>query len=144
MERVDVVTGCRIHFGLAELYRGSQNCFAGIGLALAEPGFDLSLVSTTASPPIANRFTGPDYTEYHHRASAVLERCGLGEGWQVSFRSVLPLHHGLGAGTQLAMAVAAACQAVLKPGQPSTEQLVALSGRGKRSAIGLCAFTGGG
>lgn len=144
ISRVDVATGCRIHFGLAELCQSSSNCFAGLGLALDEPGFDLSLVPIANTKEIAGGFAASDLAEYHDRASEVLRRCGLDGDWQVYFRSVLPLHHGLGAGTQLAMAVAAACQAILNSGQSSTEELVARSGRGKRSAIGLTAFTGGG
>ena len=55
-----------------------------------------------------------------------------------------PEHVGLGTGTQLSLAVARLILAGLGIEDPGVDRLVALTGRGRRSGIGVHGFMGGG
>lgn len=149
---LEIKTGCRVHFGLAELCRTAEYCHAGLGLALAEPGYRLRIPLDVS---LANTAGGD---EYERRIQDACSTSGLGH--PVEILEALPLHCGLGAGTQLGVAIAAASllaqqekterQAYQWQPLPteeadwSEENLANLSARGKRSAIGLHAFLHGG
>jgi len=64
--------------------------------------------------------------------------------FRVQVHECIPLHHGLGAGTQLALAVGQALS-VLTTGQPDDlSELAAAMHRGRRSAVGIHGFEHGG
>ncbi len=173
---LEVRTGCRLHFGLMELCLDQPLRFAGLGLMLETPGWQLSLTRLSLARRRLNR--APDEQladvadvevtdEIHGRIEQVLRRSGVGSD-QVVVRvhRSLPMHSGLGGGTQLACAVAAGlallnAQPVMSsPPQPEAEslwypladwlpemtaaQLAQAAGRGLRSAIGLQGFLRGG
>lgn len=149
---LEIKTGCRIHFGLVELCRTAEYCHAGLGLALDKPGYHLRIPLDGSSAQDIND------DEYERRIQDARSTSGLSHA--VNIIEELPLHCGLGAGTQLGVAIAAA--SLLAPQhnsdastcdwQPvpteqeewSEENLASLSARGKRSAIGLHAFLHGG
>ncbi len=105
-----------------------------------------------------------DADEYRRRVEEAFQHCiqnfrqqihavGLNERVEpfpvdvhFNFPSLLPLHSGLGSGTQLGVAVAATTAQLLYGVQtPQTlSELAALSGRGLRSAVGLETFLRGG
>ncbi|MCA9127789.1 MAG: hypothetical protein KDB22_11915 [Planctomycetales bacterium] len=146
-----------------------SSCFAGLGLALNEPGFHLRIHAAKE-----NSVVGPAtqlQAEYTSRVESVLQRnAHWARPASIEIVSALPLHAGLGAGTQLGAAVAAGLhlfQAIADssaPNPPSDQwhqvvgidsaseclsplnihKLVELSGRGLRSAIGLYGFLHGG
>jgi beta-RFAP synthase len=64
---------------------------------------------------------------------------------QLRMHAAIPFHHGLGAGTQLALAVAyGVCYLAGLPEAPSAAQLASMVGRGRRSAVGSYGFRRGG
>lgn len=161
---LEVRTGCRLHFGLLELAEDQELRFGGIGLMLEQPGWQLRF---SPAPTGTTRLT-PSPTEVEARIAQIVSRANA-SACQVDVIEPLAMHHGLGAGTQLACAVAVgqwlveqvrdgrlptaskgaqnlgewqAVSTTLAHLQPS--ELAALSGRGLRSAIGLVGFLQGG
>lgn len=126
MKVLHLRTGCRLHFGLMELAPGEPLRFAGMGLMLTQPSFELAFSATgssTAEPAPPSDLTAidpADFTaetklELARRIAAVqkqrqrlLGTCtsAPSAACHVKLLSALPLHTGLGAGTQLAASVA--------------------------------------
>lgn len=135
---VSVSAPARLHLGFLDPGGSSGRRFGGIGMAIEQPATRLSL---SRSP--APRFEGPEA----ERARAHFERLAAHLGIEGPHRLVveeaMPAHSGLGSGTQLALAVAAALRTLhglaLEP-QADAARL----GRGNRSGIGAGFFLGGG
>lgn len=140
MKVLHLRTGCRLHFGLMELAAKEPLQYAGLGLMLDQPGFELSITSvdlptgdsrvdgSSITPAItvdasevelpgeSNRSDSAELKlEYEHRMAAVARRqlalaCATSAkpipACHIRLISALPMHSGLGAGTQLACAVA--------------------------------------
>ena len=150
IELLEVSTGCRLHFGLMELTAGEPLRFGGLGLMLDEPGwvlrFEARASSSSADQPLSD--------DVRQRLEAIRER--MRQEFQspfdvaISVQRPLPMHSGLGAGTQLAAAAALGLhlmeqsRAARSSAQPTVEELVRWTGRGKRSGIGLYGFLTGG
>lgn len=165
-----VTSGSRLHFGLMELSTCQPKCFAGFGVMVEDPQFCLEL---TGRVDVGNAEFGSGFTieadaSVKRRIEGVFANF-LNEGVirylpeRLRVLRSLPLHSGLGAGTQLACGVAQAllhfsdsAQGDRSDGDRSgaedrgqfssldAERLCALSGRGLRSAIGVQgALTGG-
>lgn len=157
---VEIQTGCRIHFGLMELSPDAPMRFSGLGLSLSRPGFRMQF---SADPSLIGKDTSSVDPEYLRRVDQVgcTEESDFPRIY-VNLSEVLPLHSGLGAGTQLGAAVAAgreiykevqlgslAAEDKWSPvgttcGNWTVEYLSGLSGRGLRSAIGLQGLLNGG
>jgi beta-RFAP synthase len=135
---VEVLAPARLHLGFLDLNGDLGRRFGGIGLAIEEIGFRLSLTSATAagaSGPGADRAL-----RYLTEAAAALE---VPDAAHLTIREAIPGHAGLGSGTQLGLAVAAAL-ARLHGRELGTAALARAAGRGARSGIGIGAFASGG
>ncbi|MCA9132029.1 MAG: hypothetical protein KDA45_02700 [Planctomycetales bacterium] len=160
---LQVRTGGRLHLGLMELAAGETLRFGGLGLMLSSPQLVLEFSAAGARcqcPPPAE--------EIPRRIAEVQQRWNRDRpeaaACQVSVIESLPLHRGLGAGTQLAAATAVGLELFarlhrgelrhenLQHWQPvsattdflSPQWLVRQTGRGLRSAVGLQGFVHGG
>ncbi|MEM7477108.1 MAG: hypothetical protein AAF483_19165 [Planctomycetota bacterium] len=180
MSILAIKTGCRLHFGLMELCKQQEGCYSGLGLMLSNPGFQLDfdlhrhataeLSSTRVT--IAESVNAVDAEELIGRIQSVVSNFSSDKEEYlpvsgIHVRESLPLHHGLGAGTQLACAVATGLRLLqkLNSNRPSHEnngipgnvnfptnasawqnerELAIESGRGLRSGIGLTGFLHGG
>lgn len=160
---LELSTGCRLHFGLLELAEGQPNRYGGLGLMLDAPKLRLRWHSQpNISPTDLPRTHIAPTVEIErriqlaqtHALSALNSRHGLVFNLP-GFIEVLecpPMHSGLGVGTQLATAVAQLTALALQDElraqvadhDSDVAQLAWLSGRGKRSAIGLHGFLHGG
>lgn len=152
---LEVTTGSRLHFGLLELAAGQPHRYGGLGLMLATPGWQLrfSRDSRTKKPVHANPEVVERVEQVRRRFAGL--NCDI-SNIAIEVTRSLPLHSGLGSGTQLAAAVAAGLHQYLQrelAEPPSSElnaspltleRLIQLSGRGKRSGIGLYGFLNGG
>lgn len=139
---VHVSAPCRLHFGLLRAAHTEGPAFGGLGLMLAAPRVEL-----TASAAPDWQITGPQRERVAAIARAALAQAPRErrpDALHIHVAELPPLHHGLGVGTQLALAVAAAVRqlAGLPPAEAST--LAAVAGRGARSAIGSHGFVHGG
>jgi beta-ribofuranosylaminobenzene 5'-phosphate synthase len=141
-----VETGSRLHFGLVSLAGEAQRWpdhtgsvtiparrFGGAGLMIDAPG-----VAVRVEPAREWSAEGP----LAARALEVASRLS-GEPRRIVVERAAPEHSGLGTGTQLALAVAKAL--TLSWGRDAAAaNLVRMTGRGRRSGVGVHGFDRGG
>ena len=141
---VEVSTSARLHMGFFDLHGGLGRKFGSIGLSLAEPNLVLSAkpskvlnVSGTDSVPesVILRVTAV--------AQQILSAMGIAEAVEVNVSQSVPEHSGLGSGTQMALATGAAISYLYQLNL-STVQIATMTGRGRRSGVGISAFDYGG
>lgn len=149
---IRVRTGSRLHFGLFSLpseqagpwlnQEGEPTIprrqFGGAGLMIDKPGLDLTVDAApawSADGPLAERAL--------QFAQAYGPAIGMAECVAIRVRSAAQEHKGLGTGTQLALAVARALNAVIELGEDAIAMAQRV-GRGFRSAIGIHGFAHGG
>lgn len=128
----------RLHFGVLDLRGELGRWFGGVGAAAPGPQLLLS-----ASPASALRVEGEDADRAAGFARCFLSHHGIKSGAHVRIHRALPVHAGLGSGTQLALAVARAL-AELHDVACGAESLARATGRADRSAIGTWTFADGG
>jgi beta-ribofuranosylaminobenzene 5'-phosphate synthase len=137
---IHIEAHARLHFGMLDLGGTLGRRFGGIGAAVDAPSLHLSAT-------LANTFSadGPpgavERALVFARRSA--ERHSTVAGAHFVIERMIPTHHGLGSGTQLALAVARAL-AELYGQETDVRVLAAAVGRARRSAIGTWTFAEGG
>lgn len=141
VQRVEVRTGSRLHLGMFSFKNPDRRSFGGAGIMLAGPGVRLSAETCDhleASGPLA--------AQAMQAAGRVMDRLGMHEppGLRLRVEQAAPHHVGLGTGTQLALAASAAVYRFFDQPLPAADELARLSGRGRRSAVGLHGFYHGG
>lgn len=140
--QVTVQTGSRLHFGLIRVGKARQR-YGGLGVMIEEPRLEIVARSSERWScggslgerllPFAQAFFR-DYFERETDFSAI----------EFTVETSPPQHAGLGSGTQLTLATAAAMYALIGQPLPSPRQFAGETGRGKRSAIGCHGFYQGG
>jgi beta-ribofuranosylaminobenzene 5'-phosphate synthase len=136
--RVTVTAPARLHLGFLDLEGGLGRRFGGIGLAIGGLRTRLSL-----SKSARTRVEGhePDRAgRYLHTMAAAL---GLEGHHRLNVEETVPPHAGLGSGTQLALAIAAALRKLHGLGSDVRGDAARL-GRGARSGAGIGLFEHGG
>jgi beta-RFAP synthase len=143
MAAIRVTTPSRLHFGLLSFGSTTARQFGGVGLMIDRPGIELmvdSAVEWSAQGLLAERAL-----MIAQSAAARLGSQGVfvPPARLVTLRAA-PEHAGLGTGTQLSLAVTTAL--VKRAGIPHVTpmMLATLSGRGRRSGVGLHGFQRGG
>src|SRR5262245_50508535 len=144
--RVRVRASSRLHFGLLRLasIEGSRNerRFGGVGLMVRAPELRIAVQPSktwTAHGPLAERAL-----EFAKMAARGLASGATNAACAIHVEQAPPPHSGLGAGTQLALAVSRAVATLNGAGTLDGLSLAALVGRGARSAIGIHGFAHGG
>lgn len=138
-DRVSVVTGARLHFGLFAPFGSNGRAYGGCGMMVDEPRTEVVLQRADEDVIDAGE---PDLVERVRRArDRCRSRFGGDEPVAVRVARLAPPHAGFGSGTQVALAVAAGWARLLGIG---SADLVETTGRGRRSAIGVHGFTHGG
>lgn len=137
---VHVEAPARLHLGFIDLNGSLGRRFGSLGLTLQGNGTSLKL-----APAKTLKVTGPAHASSRALAYAtyITGRLGLPSGVDIEIHSATPDHAGLGSGTQMALAIASALSRLYGLGLDSQE-LAVLTGRGKRSGIGIGAFDSGG
>jgi beta-ribofuranosylaminobenzene 5'-phosphate synthase len=135
-EAIEVYAPARLHFGFLDLNGGLGRRFGSIGLTIEGIGTRLSLApgepAHEAPPERAAR-----------ALAAVAPLLGATGPFRLAVHETTPEHVGLGSGTQLNLAIAAAV-AALSGRRASARALAPLVERGARSGIGIGAFDLGG
>ncbi len=147
MTTIRVSTGSRLHFGLFDPTgeRSGGRKFGGLGMMVEYEPIEVELYPDANQ----NRVSLNGHPEPVLVASArefverAIERLGLKIGGELRVLRCPPEHSGLGTGTQLGVAIAAAC-AWADGLDPGAEELAQISGRGLRSSIGVHGFVHGG
>jgi beta-ribofuranosylaminobenzene 5'-phosphate synthase len=139
MTTVRVEAPARLHLGMLDASGEGVRRFGGLGAAVVRPR--VVVEATDAGEGLVE---GEDA----ERARRVADRCqeAFGAdagGARVRVVEAIPAHVGLGSGTKLALAVAAAL-APLHGRSPDPRALARMAGRGARSAVGLWTFALGG
>ena len=140
-----VETGSRLHFGLFRLppagpWPANERYFGGCGLMLREPAVRVAVAPAadwSADGPSAGRAL-----EFARRLAAA--HPGRVPPHRVAVEACPPEHAGLGAGTQLALAVGRALERSAGLPESDAADLARRVGRGGRSALGVHGFGRGG
>jgi beta-ribofuranosylaminobenzene 5'-phosphate synthase len=167
-DSIVISTGARLHFGFfahagaAGPSAGTTN-YGGIGLMIDSPGFVLAAKAHERQPTGTASSTGvggssstraTDLSNLQSITKRALSFISLYDERSpnplrfahrsLEVRAAIPQHQGLGAGSQLGMAVAKALSLV--DGEPNVDAvtLARRVGRGARSAIGIHGFERGG
>ena len=137
---VEVRTPARLHFGLSS-FGGPGRQFSGLGLMVDEAGITLH-----GSPAEEFVTSGPhaDRVEAFARNWADHQHLSALPAVRLEVVNAPPDHVGLGIGTQLGLAVAAALSVLFNVEYRDAATLAQMSGRGRRSAIGTHGFLHGG
>ncbi len=135
---VKVTTSARLHLGFLDLNGDIGRRFGGIGLAIDQP-----TTSLTVEPAPITWVEGPERERVSEHLAALRARFGLKSGYGITIDAVIPAHAGLGSGTQLALAVAAALRRLEDLPPDSVADALFLQ-RGLRSGIGAALFSTGG
>jgi beta-ribofuranosylaminobenzene 5'-phosphate synthase len=131
---VRVESAGRLHFGFLNLSLSHDRLYGSLGVALDEPRVVVEAERAGAVESGHERARG-----YAERACDLLDVPGAA----VAVHDELPVHTGLGSGTQLALSVVAAIAEAYDRDTPVREHAPEL-GRGGRSGVGVAAFEDGG
>jgi beta-ribofuranosylaminobenzene 5'-phosphate synthase len=137
---VRVLAPARLHLGFLDLNGGLGRRFGGIGLALDAPS---TVVTAQLAGQLQVRAPASEEARVLRAARAACEALGLDGNASIHVQSHIPPHAGLGSGTQLSLAVAAAL-ARLQCSDTAARALALATQRGQRSGIGIAAFDAGG
>ena len=135
---VTVCCTARLHLGFFDLEGGAGRRFGSFGLSLDQPATRL-----TARHAEENRVSGPEKDRAAHYLAAMRGHLGLPGHYAIEIGQAMPSHAGLGSGTQLALAVAAALRRLEGLPYDPRGDAQCLE-RGARSGIGIGLFTRGG
>jgi len=138
MTSVTVTAPARLHLGFLDLNGSLGRRFGSVGLSI-----DRLRTRVTARAAAHMRVTGPDSERVRRYAEAMRTELDLRSEYDITVDDTVPPHAGLGSGTQLALAVAAALRRL--HGLPLDVEADAVRlGRGTRSGAGIALFERGG
>jgi beta-ribofuranosylaminobenzene 5'-phosphate synthase len=135
---VTVAVGARLHLGFLDLNGGLGRRFGSLGLALDAPETILEL-----SHVPADSAAGPQAERAADYVRRLAQHLGLPGGHRIVIREAIPAHHGLGSGTQLALAGAAALRRLHGLALDVETDALVLD-RAARSGLGTGLFMHGG
>jgi beta-RFAP synthase len=135
---VTVAVPARLHLGFLDLNGSLGRRFGGIGLAIS----DLK-TAVTVRPGLRGEAAGSDAERALRHIDVMQKHLGIGDALHASVDEGVPPHAGLGSGTSMALAVAAAVRTL--QGMPlEIEDDAVRLGRGARSGLGIGLFRDGG
>ncbi len=137
-QKVIVATSARLHLGFIDLNGSQGRLFGSMGVALQGPQTRLSIIKSKETLIEAKN---------HECVVKIVENIKKHLKADIHFslhvQESIPEHAGLGSGTQMALAIGGAINALFKLNL-STAQLASMSSRGRRSGIGIGTFEQGG
>lgn len=143
IKRVQVHCNSRLHMGFFDLNGGLGRKFGSIGLSLQAPALQLqAYTAQQLSVTAADSVPATVLAKVATVAEQLVNKMDLA-AFKLHIQQHIPEHAGLGSGTQIALAVGAAVSHLFQLGL-SAQQIAELTGRGKRSGIGIAAFEQGG
>ncbi len=137
---IEITTPSRLHFTLIDLNAEIGRVDGGIGLTIDEPS--LRIRAEMADEITVTTVTGePDSADRMRESAALLlpDGCGI----KLHIERDVPLHVGLGSGTQTALAAGMAVNRLYDL-RLSVRDIATRVGRGGTSGIGVASFESGG
>lgn len=135
---VTIRVPARLHLGFLDPSGGSGRRFGSLGLPLCEPE---TIVTLSRSGETV--VTGPECDLAAAHLATLAGCLGIHAHHRLVVEEAIPRHAGLGSGTQIALAVAAALRTLHKLSL-DIEGDATLLARGSRSGIGIASFADGG
>lgn len=135
---VTVVAPARLHLGFLDLNGGLGRRFGSLGLAIDSYATRLSLRRAEVQAVV-----GVEAERASRHLDCLARHFGHKSAYQLTIHDAIPAHAGLGSGTKLALAVAAAFRRLEGIALDSAEDALLLQ-RGMRSGIGIGLFERGG
>ncbi|MEM8680335.1 MAG: hypothetical protein AAGF97_13385 [Planctomycetota bacterium] len=141
LREITVTAPARLHFGLLRFGQRQGRQFGGAGVMIDRPS-----LTVRVTPSRHLQVRGPHADRIHQVVHRWIAEANQGQSPQCNIEVVTPIppHRGLGSGTQLALGVAAGLAAFHQRRWNDAEQLAAVAGRGRRSAVGTHGFCHGG
>lgn len=128
----------RLHLGFLDPSGGDARRFGSIGLPLSEPE---TVIALRRAPETV--VEGSEAERAGRHLQTMKEALGLRGHHRLTIEQAIPAHAGLGSGTQIALAVAAALRTLHGLPLDVSKDAMRLS-RGRRSGIGIASFDNGG
>lgn len=145
---VTVSTPSRLHFGLLRFEQAEGPSFGGLGMMIASPRTTVRVRPSTEwiarGPDSVRALADAKRALDHLRSRPTESNLSAISALAADVVEAIPSHQGLGSGSQLALAIAAATRRICRLPEPSAEELALDAGRGRRSAIGCHGFLRGG
>ncbi len=138
INKVMVTTSARLHFGFFDLNGATSRMFGSLGVSLDAPQ---TIIEVTKSGKSLIDAKNQDYVA--KIVENLVKSLKIDEDFSLKIQQAIPEHAGLGSGTQMALAIGAALNALFDLDATVT-QIAAASQRGARSGIGIGAFEQGG
>ena len=135
---VTVTAAARLHLGFLDLHGGLGRRFGSIGLTINSPR-----TRVTVSAARHTSVVGPDQERVRTSLDVMQRALGLVGEHHVTIDEAIPAHAGLGSGTQLALALAAALRTLYGLSLDVGNDAMRLK-RGARSGVGIGLFQQGG
>lgn len=135
---VTIRVPARLHLGFLDLNGGAGRRFGSVGLSLSEPETVVSL-SRAATTSVE----GAEVARAERHMSKLCAHLGIRSHHRLVVEQAIPSHAGLGSGTQIALAVAAALRTLHGLPLDVAGDAILLA-RGARSGIGIATFGSGG
>lgn len=138
LDSVTISAPARLHLGFLDIDGALGRRFGSLGLAIERPFTRLAL-----APAQRTTTAGPESERAAAHLAVMKEALGLAGHYELRIEAAIPSHCGLGSGTQLALAVAAAVRRLNGLPLDSRGDAERL-GRGLRSGVGIGLFERGG
>jgi len=135
---VTIRVPARLHLGFLDLNGDVGRRFGSVGLPLSEPE-----TVVTLSRAAETSVEGSEATRAEQHLSALCRHLGIKSHHRLVVEQAIPSHAGLGSGTQIALAVAAALRTLHGLPLDVAGDAILLA-RGARSGIGIASFESGG
>lgn len=137
-KEVLVRTPARIHVGILDLRGDLGRLYGSVGLAIEEPYTQVRLREGDMT-----YVEGDDDERAMRYAMRFLNKMELDRGFKISVERAIPIHMGLGSGTQLALAIGVGLSKLYGL-DLSTLDIATIMGRGSVSGAGVYSFMHGG
>jgi beta-ribofuranosylaminobenzene 5'-phosphate synthase len=136
--KVYVKTPARLHMGLIDLNGNLGRMFGGLGVGIDKPNviveaehsenYSVTGQETELAKTLIKRF----FSTYPAKGNV-----------HINIKAAIPMHIGLGSGTQFSLAIATALAKLFNI-KASTQELALAMGRAQRTGVGTAIFEGGG
>ncbi len=142
-EAVRVHAPGRLHLGFFDPSASLGRRFGSLGLVIGDCETVVELAHSPEDAFTAHGQATAELTRAHTHVETMRRATRCRTPLRLHIHHVLPAHAGLGSGTQLALAVGRAfCE--LFSVSMTTAQIAGLTGRGRRSGVGIAGFDHGG